>query len=57
LFEALPEAFTLDEALDAAEGLGVISSKAALYLHAYIQEDMVVQEGSRFTKTGRKPYF
>ena len=57
LFEALPEAFTLDEALDRAEGLGQTSAEAARHLRAYLAERMAVQEGERFVKTGRKPYF
>ena len=57
LFEALPEAFTLDEALDRAERLGQASAEAARHLRAYLAERMAVQEGGRFVKTGRKPYF
>jgi hypothetical protein len=57
LFEALAEAFTLDEALDCAERLGQRSDDAASHLRAYLAEGMVVQEGERFSKTGRKPYF
>ena len=57
LFEALPQAFTLDDVLDAAERLGQRSADAAGYLRAYLSESMVVQEGERFVKTGRKPYF
>ena len=57
LFEALPEAFTLDEALDRAERLGQPSAKAACHLRTYLGERMVVQEEGRFVKTGRKPYF
>lgn len=53
LFEALPEAFTLCEALDEAERLGTVSNRAACHLRAYLQQDMVVQVGSCFTKTAR----
>ena len=57
LFEALPEAFTLDVALDRAERLEQPSAEAARHLRTYLGERMVVQEGGRFVKTGRKPYF
>ena len=57
LFEALPEAFTLDEVLDRAEGLGQVAAAAARHLRAYLGEQMAVQEGEHFIKTGRKPYF
>ena len=57
LFEALPESFTIDEALDAAERLGTTSNEAAHHLRVYTQEGMIVQGGNRFMKTGRKPYF
>jgi hypothetical protein len=57
LFEVLPEVFTLDEALDRAELFGQPSAEAARHLRAYLSEHMVMQEGERFTKTGRKPYF
>jgi hypothetical protein len=57
LFEALPEAFSLDEALDFAERLGQRSDDAASHLRAYLGEGMIAQEGERFSKTGRKPYF
>jgi hypothetical protein len=57
LFEALPEAFTLDEVLDYAERLEQRSADAASHLRAYLREGMVVQEGERFSKTGSKPYF
>ena len=57
LFEALPEAFTLDEALDCAERMGQRSADAASHLRAYLREGMVVQEREGFYKTGSKPYF
>ena len=57
LFEALPGAFTLDEALDQAEQMGQASAETARHLRAYLAERMAVQEGERFVKTGRKPYF
>lgn len=57
LFEALPETFTLDEALDTAERIGQHSDESARHLRTYLDEEMVVQEGGQFAKTGRKPYF
>lgn len=59
LFEALPEAFTLDEALDTAERIGQHSDESAGHLRTYLDEEMVVQDAAqgRFIKTGRKPYF
>lgn len=64
LFEALPEAFTLDEALDVAERIGQRSDEGARHIRTYLDEEMVVQDATdrhgsagRFIKTGRKPYF
>ncbi|MFQ5568228.1 MAG: hypothetical protein ACE5G0_01050 [Rhodothermales bacterium] len=59
LFEALPEAFTLDEALDMAERIGQRSDEGTRHIRTYLNEEMVVQdaEQGRFVKTGRKPYF
>ena len=55
LFEALPEAFTLDVALDRAERLEQPSAETARHLRTYLGERMVVQEEGRFTKTGGSP--
>jgi hypothetical protein len=59
LFEALPESFTMDEALDAAERIGQASAEGAQHVRTYLDEEMVVQDAAqgRFIKTGRKPYF
>ena len=64
LFEALPEVFTLDEALDVAERIGQCSAEGAQHIRTYLDEEMVVQDATnrhgpagKFIKTGRKPYF
>ncbi len=57
LFEALPETFTFDVLLEAAERLQIESEAAAGYLRTYQAEEMVTGEEDRFTKSGRVPYF
>ena len=59
LFEVLPETFTMDEALHAAEGLGLSLDEGAQHVRTYLDEEMVVQNAGEgfFVKTGRKPYF
>ena len=57
MFEALPETFTFDALLDAAERLQIGSEEAAGYLRTYQAEEMIAGEGGRFTKSGRVPYF
>ena len=57
LFEALPETFTFDTLLEAAERLHIASEEAAGYLRTYQAEEMVTGEEDRFTKSGRVPYF
>ncbi len=59
LFEALPEAFTMDEVLDAAERIDLSLDEGAQLVRTYLNEEMVVQNAAEglFVKTGRKPYF
>jgi len=57
LFEALPETFTFDAFLEAAERLQIASEEATGYLRTYQAEEMITGEGDRFTKRGRVPYF
>ncbi len=59
LFEGLPETFSLDEAFEEAERVGLKTYEAAGMVRIYMNEEMVVQdtERERFIKTGRKPYF
>ncbi len=51
LFEILPETFTFDALLEAAERLQIASEEATGYLRTYQAEEMVTGEEDRFTKT------
>ena len=58
LFEVLPDAFELEEALATAEKLNLTESEAAEHIRTYFQEGMLEdsEENEHFIKTGQRPY-
>jgi len=58
LFEVLPDAFDLEEALATAEKLNLTESEAGEHIRTYFQEGMLEdsEENKHFIKTGHRPY-
>ncbi len=58
LFEVLPDAFELEEALATAEKLNLTESEAGEHIRTYFQEGMLEdsEENKHFIKTGHRPY-
>ena len=50
LFEVLPETFTIDEALDATEQMGLSAEDGVRHLRRFLLQTMVIQEAAFFVK-------